>query len=264
MTHPSIFMPRRPQELHYFDLDANYRRGTSWYASHFTEVRSHHEAVGQTSPLYIYEPHVPGRIAELLPEVKLIFILRDPVARAYSHYWHEVKKGRETLGFEEALSLESQRLRQGARERRVFSYIDRGRYRQQLQRYLDQFAPDQLLLLLMEEMSADPVATINQCCVFVGVRERGQEIVDQMPRRRYNVSRLPRSRWLQQFFAPWRARSALVGKLIDYINLQQARYPALSPELRNHLQDLFEEDYQYLTTVFKLDLSLWRQVAQRV
>ncbi|HUE84637.1 MAG TPA: sulfotransferase [Vicinamibacterales bacterium] len=116
-AHPDIFIPRRPQELHFFDFDPNYVRGVHWYASHFTSATPAHRAIGQTSPLYLYAPDAPERIAALLPDVKLIFIRRNPVDRAFSHYWHAIKKGRKTLDFETALAMEDlDRNTEGARD----------------------------------------------------------------------------------------------------------------------------------------------------
>ena len=80
---------------------------------HGVELRT-----GEASPYYLFHPHVPGRVAEHLPRVKLIAMLRDPVERAYSGYQHEVGRGFETLSFEEAIEAEPGRL-EGERERMI-------------------------------------------------------------------------------------------------------------------------------------------------
>ena len=102
--HPQICMSEK-KEVHYFDL--NYHKSLQWYESHFKDCQNKKvKTIGEASPFYMYLREVPERIDETLPDVKLIFILRNPVDRAYSHYWHEVKLGVEYLPFEEAIKRE--------------------------------------------------------------------------------------------------------------------------------------------------------------
>ena len=107
----------RTKGVHFFDV--NYGRGMGWYGSRFpTKLTAWYVArrhgtellTGEASPYYLFHPHVPHRVAEHLPRVKLIALLRDPVGRAYSHYQHEVARGFETLSFEEAIEAEPARL----------------------------------------------------------------------------------------------------------------------------------------------------------
>ena len=100
--HPKIF-DHKAKELHFFDL--HYGRGAAWYRSQFPLLASvkKDSLVGEATPYYLCHPHAPKRIHGLVPDVKLIVLLRDPVDRAISHYFHEVKKGRETLSIDEAM-----------------------------------------------------------------------------------------------------------------------------------------------------------------
>ncbi len=117
IQHPGVRTTLRTKGVHFFDT--GYGRGMSWYASRFpTRLTAWYVArrhgvelrTGEASPYYLFHPHVPGRVAEHLPQVKLIALLRDPVGRAYSHYQHEVARGFETLSFEEAIEAEAARL----------------------------------------------------------------------------------------------------------------------------------------------------------
>ena len=94
--HPQVFIPDFPQEIHFFDDAKNFERGLRWYEGLFAGWKGQ-RAVGQTSPLYLYAPEVPERIHAVLPDARFVFILRDPVDRAYAHYWHSVKKGYDSL-----------------------------------------------------------------------------------------------------------------------------------------------------------------------
>jgi Sulfotransferase domain len=160
--------------VHFFDTC--YGRGMSWYASRFpTRLYAWYVArrhgvelrTGEASPYYLFHPHVPQRVAEHLPRVKVIALLRDPVQRAYSHYQHEVARGFETLSFEEAIQAEPVRLA-GETERMLaeplynsfahqhHSYVARGRYAEQLDRWRSRFADEQLLVLSSGRFFAEP------------------------------------------------------------------------------------------------------------
>jgi len=108
--HPKI-IPALKKEIHFFDN--KFGKGLSWYESQFMQNpffcllkrkrKSEDTITGEASPYYIYHPHVPKRISKILPNVKLIAILRNPIERAFSHYNHEVRLGAEKLSFEDAL-----------------------------------------------------------------------------------------------------------------------------------------------------------------
>lgn len=175
------------KEIHFFDL--NYHRGLHWYRRHFPSqlARAHARlrhggelVTGEASPYYVFHPHVPSRVAATLPGVKLIALLRDPVERAYSHYQLEARVGNETLSFEEALDREPERIR--SEEERIrrdpayrslahrrFSYLSRGVYADQLERWLSLFPRDQILVLRSEDFFADTGTVFGQVLGFLGL-----------------------------------------------------------------------------------------------
>jgi len=257
-AHSAVFIPQRPQELHFFDLDANYRRGLGWYAAHFVAAGPAHAALGQTSPLYIYSPQAPARIAAALPNVKLIFILRNPLTRAYSHYWHEFKKGYEPLPFPLAIEREPERLAQGPAARRHFSYVDRGRYAGQLARYRHYFSREQMLILLNENLRQDPVSTIDVCCSFLEIERQGAQIVARLGQSQFNQFRVPRSVSVQRLLAPYRWKLPRLIKLVDMLNFKTAAYPPMDAHSRQILSVLFAEENQRLAEMFNLDLTCWQ------
>lgn len=131
--HPDIYMPIE-KELDYFIKERNFERGSDWYTSKFN---SNYPQNGEASPNYtkahLFEG-VPKRIYELIPEVKLIFLYRDPVERAYSQYIHNRSTGLEKLKPEEAITASS-------------NYIMISKYYWQLQQYMEYFDKKQILLL---------------------------------------------------------------------------------------------------------------------
>ena len=113
--HPAI-LPAAKGVHCYFAL--HYKKGEDWYRLRFPIRASQKFLSGEGSPIYLFYPWVPGRMKKLLPDVKLIVILRNPVDRAYSHYHHTKRKKRETLSFEEATNSEEERCA-GERERMI-------------------------------------------------------------------------------------------------------------------------------------------------
>lgn len=107
VEHPRVVAAAK-KELHFFDL--RFPNGPAWYRDQFPSL-SPDTITGEASPYYLFHSHVPKRVFKLLPHVKLIVLLRNPVDRAYSHYYHAVKHGIETLPFERAIEQEDERLR---------------------------------------------------------------------------------------------------------------------------------------------------------
>jgi hypothetical protein len=184
--HPGITGPSW-KEISFFDR--HWWRGERWYHGQFP-MRVEGRLVGEASPSYLFHPLAPERVRALLPDVKLIALLRDPVARAYSHYQHEVALGREPLSFEEAIDAEGERMR-GEVERliadpRAFSrawwdhsYVARGRYAEQLERWLEVFGRDRLLVVRTEDLGERPAETYATVLVFLGAQPHA---LDEYPR----------------------------------------------------------------------------------
>jgi hypothetical protein len=185
VQHPGVRTMLRTKGVHFFDTA--YGRGMSWYASRFPTrltawwvARRHGVELrtGEASPYYLFHPLVPDRVAEHLPRVKLIALLRDPVQRAYSHYQHEVARGFETLSFEGAIEAEPARLA-GETERLLaeplynsfahqhHSYVARGHYAEQLDRWWPLFGDTQLLVLSAERFFAEPARTFRRVLEFL-------------------------------------------------------------------------------------------------
>lgn len=259
--HPGIYFPPKPQEIHFFDLDENYGRGLSWYESLFADAPEG-AVVGQTSPLYMYLPKVTERIAATVPGAKFIFILRDPVTRAYSHYWNSVRYGYETMSFEQALELEPVRLERGDFEKRHYSYIDRGFYGTQINRYAVTFGRDKLLVLTQDELRVDPSSVLEKCAHFLAVdpaafpSSRSNGVV-------HNPSRLPRSRQMQRL-RPALENAGLnkLTRILDKINLIDCKYPALNSRVANSLATRFVDDLAILDQIIQHEnsfSSLWAE-----
>jgi hypothetical protein len=154
--HPEIAMSR-PKELNFFVAELNWDLGAEWYASHFDRAAP---VRGESSPHYTNLPRfagVAGRIAGLLAEVRLIYVVRDPIERILSHYLHNVSGGYESRSLERALADPDS------------AYIARSRYAMQLEPYLDAFGRERILIVANEELAGAREATMREVFGFCGV-----------------------------------------------------------------------------------------------
>jgi hypothetical protein len=176
--------PALKKEIHFFDV--NFDKGTDWYRAHFPsylyryvrKVRDQRIITGEASPYYLFHPHVPKRVVELFPRIKLIALLRNPIDRAYSHYNHEVRKGFEKLPFLEAIEKEPERLLVDAEKmqedenyysfnHRHYSYLSRGIYVDQLKNWMRFFSREQILILKSEDFYSDPGTVMSRLQAFL-------------------------------------------------------------------------------------------------
>lgn len=228
--HPQC-LPSALKEVHYFDW--NFARGENWYRMHFPLAeRGHAEGpvtlCFESSPNYIFDPRVPARVSRLLPEVKLIFLLRNPVSRAYSHYQHSVRRGRERMSFEEALSAEGERLA-GEQARlaadpnyqsyayRHYSYAARGVYIDQLLAWQAHFPQEQMLVIQAEQMFRDPKTVFERTLDFLRIDPWLPQMFPAGNRGRYSAPMPSEARkGLAQRFAPSNERLfSLLGERYD-------------------------------------------------
>ena len=212
--HPQI-VGSKPKEVHYFDI--NYEYGTLWYRSHFP-LKSNSLAL-EASPYYICHPHAPKRIYNLLPNVRLIAILRNPVERAISHYFHQVRTRSEKLPIFDALKYEEVRLKTSwknmvademynNRNHQRFSYKQRGVYIEQLERFWKFFDSRNLFIINSEKLFTEPFNTLNEIFSFLEVDSNVKDI--DLKKYTVGVNRKKVSRevydYLTEYFKPFNER----------------------------------------------------------
>lgn len=167
--HPDVSRALR-KEVHFFDR--HYDKGMDWYLAHFP-TRVQPSAAGEASPNYLIHPEVPRRVHAAIPDAKFIALLRNPADRAYSHYQMKVRRGAETLSFEEAIAQERERLRRSpdpvSSTWRDYSYLTRGLYADQIERWWNVFPREQLLIVKSEDLYAEPERILHQTLAFLGL-----------------------------------------------------------------------------------------------
>jgi len=170
-THPGIVIPEM-KEPHWFDNDERFAHGRpppGRYHALYGDP-SAPRLWGDPTPTYWWWPTAPARIRDYHPGIRWILLLRDPASRAYSHWNMERKRGREKLGFREALAAEDARMRTATmHESRAYSYLSRGYYARQLARLWSLFPREQTLLLRSEWFHDDPSRSVERVFRFLGV-----------------------------------------------------------------------------------------------
>jgi hypothetical protein len=224
--HPDVTGPVW-KEVSFFDR--HWARGDAWYRGNFPlRVRARGAAVGEASPSYLFHPLAPERVRALVPGARLIALLRNPVDRAFSHFQHEVALGREPLSFEDALDREDERM-DGELERmradpRYFSrawwnhtYVARGRYAEQLERWLASFPREQLLVVVTDDLRDDADATYRRVLDFLGVQPRSLDAYPPVFSRDYEpMAAETRARLSADFSEPNRRLAELLGRELPW------------------------------------------------
>lgn len=169
--HPEICMPEK-KELHFFDDEGLWRSPPPAYERYRAEftVEPSHRVLGDATPIYMYwEPALP-RIRDYNAAMKLILILRNPITRAYSHWNHEHRGGREPLLFHDALLAERARTEQARpAQLRHSSYVQRGMYTGQLARVWAHFPVEQTLVLKTDDLRTSLADVFARIASFLGV-----------------------------------------------------------------------------------------------
>jgi hypothetical protein len=173
--HPDIYLPQK-KEVHYFSLHDN--QSLSWYSNHYHEAHSH-QLGGDITPYYLFHPRCPRSIYQALPEAKLIVLLRDPVERTISQFFHAKRHGFEPLDLDAALAAEATRLADAEAalkqpgsvhfSHQKHSYLSRSRYQEQLQRYEALFPKQQILVCRSEDLFSNPQTCLERITQFLGV-----------------------------------------------------------------------------------------------
>src|ERR1700685_1756797 len=171
--HPQVYMakPRVP-EPKFFLVDDEYRQARKYSSRKYFAAVGEARAVGEKSANYLESAAAASRIRESLPDVKLVFALRAPVARGCCYYLWSRKTALETLSCEQAIEQEATRAAHYPPQQRFsrpFSYISRGMYAELLRPYFALFPREQLRVMCLEEIEQRPKPTLDELCRFLGV-----------------------------------------------------------------------------------------------
>ncbi len=275
--HPEIYITPK-KETHFFAhdlfplcfngpgderLNRSLIRDEDQYAQLFAGAAG--KAIGESSAFYLCFPQTADRIAQAVPDAKIIVILREPVARTYSAYMFLARDGRETFSFEEGLSREEERKQQGFEP--MWWYKELSLYYSQIKRYLEVFGTERVKVLLNDELVANPGQTLRDIFVFLGVKD--DVVIDTSVR--YNVSGAPKSRKLYTPLSHFIYRPSPLEKRIKalvplhlrrvwaskFIGMLTKPVP-LNPGIYAQLKEYFAEDVGKLEDLLGRDLRSWQ------
>jgi hypothetical protein len=255
--HPQVCVPIK--DLHFFSRERNWGRGITWYEEQFARCGTNSIA-GEFSTSYLADPLTPGRIHEHYPSVTMIACLRNPADRAFSNFLNDLQAG--TLppqaSFEEVLESHPE-------------YLEQGAYATQLQRYLDRFPRESMLILLYDDLERDPRGLMSSIYRFLGVDDA---FVPRMLHERVNVARVPRSTGADRLTrnvvtglrrrgldrVVWLAKRSGLPRVTHRLNSRPTVLAGheLTAERRQQLTASFAEEIDRLEPLVGRDLGAWR------
>jgi hypothetical protein len=247
--------PRK--EIYFFNR--YYGRGVGWYSRFFPDPAEAdaYRVIGEISPYYLYRPGVPRRIAELGSVQKLLLILRNPVDRAYSDYWFQVRIRNYRHGFEQFLTDDPEAL-------------ELGFYSRFIPAFLRCFDRTELLVLVFEAAISDIPATRRRLADFLGLdpdrfppnageRRVNERFVPRWPGLYARLIRL--GAYLQRHDVDWAVRIARRMGLVHAVGRgtrSNVRSPNMNEETRQRLLATYASEVDDLEQLLQQDLSVWR------
>jgi hypothetical protein len=196
------------KELHFFDN--KFSEGVGWYRRCFSKgkrVFGQRTITGEASPSYLFDPQVPERMAQIIPDARLIALLRNPVDRAYSHYQMEVRRGKEARSFEEATQEEmSWAEGEGNTVDVRYAYLRRGLYAKQLERFSFFANRDRLLVVKSENLFTRRLEVLEDVLRFLRLAPFESTLASPAGRATYEPMDPATRRRLERFFAPHNER----------------------------------------------------------
>ncbi len=240
--HPQVFVPH-PKEVHFFNRQ--FERGQAWYEERFAGAEGR-IAVGEITPNYLNSPAAIPRMASVIPDARLLVVLREPVARAYSAYclYHKQYNG---LSFRQA--CESGR-----------SLVELGLYAEQLQRVFNHYRREQVKVLLYEDIQVRPAQALADVFRFLGV---DPGFAPPSTHKRYNRIIYPAAQQvLRRAGVTWAIDLIKRTRVGDWVKRAHAR-AGRSAVVNGHeadviyLKSVFRDDVLRLQQLIDRDLSAW-------
>jgi hypothetical protein len=208
LTEHPLVSRAAAKELHFFDN--KFAEGVGWYRRCFSEgkhVDGHRTITGEASPSYLFDPQVPERMAQIVPEARLIALLRNPIDRAYSHYQMEVRRGKEERSFKDATQEEMTSVEgEGNTVDVPHAYLRRGLYAEQLERFSFFANRDRLLVIKSENLFTRRLEVLERVLRFFRLAPFESTLASPAGRATYEPMDPLTRRRLEGFFAPHNER----------------------------------------------------------
>ncbi|OQX54882.1 MAG: hypothetical protein B5M53_05305 [Candidatus Cloacimonas sp. 4484_209] len=248
--HPDVCMPDGVKETMFFDK--HYLNGLPWYQAHFRHC-SPNKVIGEIAPTYFHSEEARERIHSIIPDCKIICTLREPVSRIFSLYLHMLRYGFTKLPFERAL-------------KDCPVLLDSSRYFFHVTRWQEIFGANNVLVLIQDDLKANPQQFIDQFCRFIGVSELKLQELQYAPIGREILSRSYYLARAGRLMAGW-LRARRLHRVVNFGTKIGLRWlcleggkgvPKLSPEVEARLRIYFEPEIERLEVLLGRDLSQWK------
>ena len=249
--HPDVYVAW-PKEINFFIRDRGWKHGIAWYEEHFLDA-SADQARGEVSPDYTKADvftGVPERMASVVPDARLIYLVRDPIERLQSHYLHRVGSGHEKRPFETA-----------AHDAHL---LNTSRYAWQLDHYLEYFDRDQIAVFTSEALRATPEETLSAACRHIGVTPMPMTSTGSVTRHQTAAKReRPAALWRVQRHPLYRRAGSMVPRSARAIGRQWFTRPIdssradLSPALLQELTERLGPDVARLRSFLGPEFDGW-------
>lgn len=213
--HPKVLSPHR-KEINFFNH--NFNLGIPWYLAQFPAIADSPDFItGEASPSYIYKEQVVNRIKQLFPDIKLIAMLRNPVERTISEYYHAANHGIEKRSLEEIIKIEQEQLKTFSRSEAMetFGYLKNSIYIEKIAKWMNTFPAENILIIESESFFQDTASIMKEVFQFIGISYQKSD---------------------------------------RHIAYNVGTYPSVSPDIRQRLKDFFipynQELEKYLARKF--------------
>lgn len=273
--HPEIYMSpvKEPYYFAYMDSRPNIKGPNSGWNDTVIYNRADYEALfngagdkkmlGECSPLYLFSSAAPTNIKNVIPNCKIIILLRQPLDRAYSHYLHWRINCYESLSFEDAIAAQEERAKNGWLW--VYQYIEVSRYSRQIAEYKRLFNDKHLFIGLFETLIENPALFMKQVFSFLEINNEFTPSIEV-----HNKTLIPKSIALNRFYRRSRIIKAVLKPFIPkHIRASMKNYfisknqsskqkPQIENQLKRRLHSEFVDDVKQLQVMIKNDLSIWQ------
>lgn len=259
--HFFTFINKKPEFNGPFDQKTNEEIITNFdeYKKLFQGV-TNEKAIGESSNSYLYFQETAANVKNIIPECKIIIILRNPIERAFSHYMQSVMIGHENVSFEEALKKENERLKLNWRWH--YQYVGQGMYYSQIKRYIEIFGQRMIKIYLFEKFKDRPADLIRNIYRFLEVDDNFMPYKEKI----HNPSGKPIIQWLHNFtiknnrtkknikpLLPKYFREKIFNIIIDH-NVKKV---SMSEITRRYLATIFKDDIINLQQLTEMDFRKW-------
>lgn len=263
--HPDVYMSE-PKEVNFFSREEIEAQGLYYQDFKAKDLKSYEQlfddainkkAIGEGSVSYLFYPHTPQKIKAILPKVKNIILLRNPIERGYSHYLMDYRLGLVDLTYEEIVfkTTKHENL-----DLYYQQYVELGLYYEQVKRYLDLFGKEQVKIYLQEDLRSDSMTVINDLYTYLNIDKSFVPDINK----EHNSFSMPKYAFIQRLYSDQKVRTIMSNVLPNKLKelllnglFERVKKPKLDIKTKEYLSELYKPDIINLENMINMDLKSW-------